>query len=88
MPAQTTNLFLLEDLEEVGSEGQASSRKAIEMRFTPSPTGSTLTWSSLTSISAALDLSVPSYLCPWNVRHFGFLQSRSPTGTCQMLSSL
>ena len=58
------------------------------MRFTPSQTGSRLTWSSLTRISAALGPSVPSCLGHWNVRYFGLLQSRSPTGTCQHVVEL
>src|SRR5918995_2761640 len=58
------------------------------MRFTPSQTGSRLLWSGLTRISAALGPSVPSCLRPWTLRHFGLLQSRSPTWKCQLLSSL
>jgi hypothetical protein len=84
MPAQTTNLFLLEDLEDVGrtSELAQSDRDAL---------AAVADWIKtyvVTRISAALGPSAPSCLCPWNVRHFGSLQSRSPTGTCRKSSSL
>jgi hypothetical protein len=86
MPAQTTNLFLLEDLEDVGrtSELAQSDRDALHAvadwikTYVVKPH----------RISVALGPSVPSCLGPWNVRHFGLLQSRSPTGTCRKLSSL
>ena len=67
--AQTTDLFLLEDLEDAGRTSELA--EAIWMRFTPSRTGSRLTWSSLTRISVALGPSVPSCLGRWNVRRFG-----------------
>jgi hypothetical protein len=82
MPAQTTDLFLLEDLEDVGRTSQLP--EAIYRRFAPSQTGSRLSWSGLMRILAALAPSVPSCLSPWNSRRFGSLQSRSPTATCHM----
>jgi hypothetical protein len=58
MPTQTTDLFLLEDLEE--EEGRASLWHAIKMRLTPSQTGSRCSLSGLTRISGASGPSVPS----------------------------
>jgi len=85
MPAQTTNLFLLEDLEDVGrtSELAETDREALQAvaEWIKS------SWSSLTRISVALGPSVPLCLGHWNARHFGWLRNRSPSGTGPKSSS-
>jgi hypothetical protein len=86
MPAQTTKLFLLEELEDVGrtSELAESDRAALH---------AVADWIKTYVVkphkdSAALGPSVPSCLRPWNARYFGLLQSGSPTGTCRKSSNL
>ena len=86
MPAQTTNLFLLEDLEDVGrtSELAQSDRDAL---------AAVADWIKTFVVKPHKDLGRAGTVCPsclghWNARHFGLLQSRSPTGTCRKSSSL
>ncbi len=86
MPAQTTNLFLLEDLEDVGRTSELAQSDLDALHAVAD-------WIKTYVVKPHKDLGragpvCPSCLRPWNVRHFGLLQSRSPTGTCQILSSL
>ena len=86
MPAQTTNLFLLNDLEDVGrtSELAESDLEALH---------AVADWIKTYVVKPHKDLGRAGPVCPfvprpWKVRHFGSLQSRSPTGTCRKSSSL
>jgi uncharacterized protein DUF6875 len=86
MPAQTTNLFLLEDLEDVGRTSELAKSDLDALHAVAA-------WIKTYVIKPHKDLgragpAVPSCLSPWNARYFGLLQSGSPTGTCQVLSSL
>ena len=85
MPAQTTNLLLLEELEDGGrtSELADSDRAALH---------AVADWIKTFVVKPHQDLGRAGPVCPfvpgpWNVGHSGSLQSRSPTGTCQLLSS-
>jgi hypothetical protein len=86
MPAQTTNLFLLEDLEDVGrtSELAKSDLDALS---------AVADWIKTFVVKPHKDLGRAGRVCPFvpgslDVRHSGLLQSRSPTGTCRKSSSL
>jgi hypothetical protein len=117
MPAQTTNLFLLEDLEDVGRTSELAESDLDALHAVAD-------WIKTYVVKPHKDLGRAGPVCPfvpvslegtkakpgfWTrrrpfaqvrhgsniqllsyslVRHFGLLQSRSPTGTCQMLSSL
>ena len=81
MPGQTTNLFLLEDLEDVGkTSGLAESDlEALQ---------AVADWIKTFVVKPYKDLGRAGTVCPfvrghWNVRHSGSLRSRSPTGTCR-----
>ena len=84
MPTQT--LFLLDDLEDIGrtSELAVSDLKALR---------AVAVWIKTFVVKPHEDLGRAGTVCPsclghWNARHFGLLQSRSPTGTCRKSSSL
>jgi hypothetical protein len=86
MPAQTTNLFLLEDLEDVGrtSELAQSDRDAL---------AAVADWIKTYVVKPHKDLGRAGPVCPFvpvslERGHSGSLQSRSPTGTCRKSSSL
>jgi hypothetical protein len=86
MPAPTTNLFLLEDLEHVGKTGELGESDLAALHAVAG-------WIKTYVVKPHEDLGRAGPVCPfvpgpWNVRHVGLLQSRSPTGTCQLLSSL
>jgi hypothetical protein len=85
MPAQTTNLFLLEDLEDVGRTSELAESELDALHAVAD-------WIKTFVVKPHKDLgragpSVPSCLGHWNARHFGSLRSRSPTGTCRKSSS-
>jgi hypothetical protein len=86
MPAQTTNLFLLEDLEDVGrtSELARSDLDALH---------AVAAWIKTYVIKPHKDLGRAGPVCPFvpeslERKILWLLQSGSPTGTCQLLSSL
>jgi hypothetical protein len=87
MPAQTTNLFLLEELEDVGRTSElaqsdldalAARRRLDQDLRGQASQGSRPRWARL-----------PLRTCVLGTQgHSGSLQSRSPNGTCQKSSSL
>jgi hypothetical protein len=86
MPAQTSSLFLLEDLDDVGrtSELAYSDLGALH---------AVADWIKTFVVQPHKDLGRAGTVCPfvpgpWNARHFGLLRSRSPTGMCRKSSSL
>ena len=86
MPAQTDNLFLLEDLEDVGRTGELAESDLDALHAVAD-------WIKTYVVQPHEDLGRAGPVCPFvpvslSVRHFGLLQSGSPSGTCQMLSSL
>jgi hypothetical protein len=86
MPAQTTNLFLLEDLEDVGRMRELAQSDLAAL-------AAVADWIQTFVVKPHKDLGRAGTVCPfvpgsWNARHFGSLQSRSPTGTSQKSSSL
>jgi hypothetical protein len=85
MTTQTTHLFLLEDLEDVSRTRELAASDLDALRTVAD-------WIQTYVVQPHKDLGragpgVPSCLGLWNARHFGLLQSRSPAGTCQLLSS-
>ena len=80
MPKQTTNLFLLEDLEDVSRTSELAESDLDALRAVAD-------WIKTFVARPHKDLGragpcVPSCLGPWNARHFGSHLSRSPTGRC------
>jgi hypothetical protein len=85
MAAQTTNLFLLEDLEDSSKTRGLADSDLSALRAIAD-------WIKTFVVKPHMDLgraapSVPSCLGHWNARSFGWLLSRSPTGAGQTLSS-
>jgi hypothetical protein len=86
MPTQTTDLFLLEDLEDVGRTSELAESDLDALHAVAN-------WIKTFVVRPQEDLGRAEAVCPfvpgpWNGRRFGSLQSRSPTGACHMLSSL
>jgi hypothetical protein len=79
MPTQTTDLFLLEDLEDAGRTSELAESDLAALRAVAD-------WIKTYVVKPHKDLvghagpSVPSCPCPWNVSHCGSLQSRSVIG--------
>ena len=85
MPAQTTNLFLLDDLEDSSKTRDLADSDLSALRAIAD-------WIKTFVVKPYKDLGRAGTVCPfvrghWNVRHSGSLRSRSPTGTCRKLSS-
>jgi hypothetical protein len=85
MPAQTTDLFLPEDFEDVGrtSELAESDLEALH---------AVADWIKTFVVKPHEDLGRAGTVCPFvpgslERRHSGSLRSRSPTGTCRKSSS-
>jgi hypothetical protein len=86
MPAQTTNLFLLEDLEDVGRTSELAESDLAALHAVAD-------WIKTFVVKPHKDLGRAGTVCPFvpvslERRHFGLLQSRSPAGTCRKSSSL
>jgi hypothetical protein len=84
-PAQTTNLFLLEDLDDASRTSELAESDLDALRTVAD-------WIKTYVIKPHKDLGRAGPVCPfvpglWNVGHFGSLQSRSPIGTRELLSS-
>ena len=86
MPAQTTNLYLLEELEDAGrtSELAQSDRAALY---------AVADWIKTFVVQPHKDLGRAGPVCPFvpvslERKELGLLQSRLPTGACRKLSSL
>ena len=85
MPRRTTDLFLLEDLEDVGRTSELA-ESDLDALHAVADWIKTFVARPHEALGRAGPVC-PSCLGPWNVRHFGSLLSRPPTVACQMLSS-
>jgi hypothetical protein len=86
MPAQTTDLFLLEDLEDVGKTGELGESDLAALHAVAG-------WIKTYVVKPHEGLGRAGPVCPFvpgalERKTLGLLQSRSSTGTCQLLSSL
>ena len=84
MPTQTTDLFLLEDLEDVGKTSELAESDLDALHAVAD-------WIKSYVVEPHEDLGRAGPVCPfvpgpWSVRHSGSLLSRSPIGTCHMSS--
>jgi hypothetical protein len=85
MSAQTANLFLLEDLEDVSRTRELAESDLDALRAVAD-------WLKTFVARPHKDLGRAGAVCPFvpgalDVRRFGWLQSTSPTRTCEVLSS-
>ena len=85
MPTQTTDLFLLEDLEDLGKTSGLADSDLDALHAVAD-------WIESYVVQPHKDLGRAGPVCPFvpgalNVKRSGLLQSRPPTGTCRQLSS-
>jgi hypothetical protein len=86
MPAQTTNLFLLEDLEDVGRMRELAQSDLAAL-------AAVADWIKTFVVKPHKDLGRAGTVCPFvpgslERKTLWLLQSKSPTGTCRKSSSL
>jgi hypothetical protein len=84
MPTQTTDLFLLEDLEDAGKTSELAESDLDALHAVAD-------WIKSYVVKPHKDLGRAGPVCPFvpggTARRFGLLPSRSPTGTCRLSSS-
>src|SRR6266508_4637309 len=85
MPTQTTDLFLLEDLEDAGKTSELAESDLDALHAVAD-------WIKSYVVKPHKDLGRAGPVCPFvpgalERRTLGLLPSRSPTGTCQLSSS-
>jgi hypothetical protein len=86
MPAQTTNLFLVEDLEDASRTKTLAESDLKALQAVANWT-KTFVARPHKDLGRAGPVCVPSCLRPWNARHSGSLLSGLPAEACQKLFS-